>query len=267
MDSIKKVLLETLVDFHEFCEKYELDYFLIGGTLLGAVRNQGFIPWDDDVDIVMSRKHYDKLITISNEFKDPLVFRSAKSEEDFRFPFSKLSNSKIIVEECSYKSFISGVWIDIFPLDYSFDTVFFQKIHFNMIHKTRLFLSLKNDLRDTTNCSLTERIFFAFIKPIAKFTPRSLLNLTLSFVEAFPSIIFRRKNTLANLHGAWGAKETAPISVFMKRKLYVFEGQKFWGPDNADYWLTKVYGDYMKLPPIEKRKSHHQLKVISSSVL
>ena len=261
MDDIKKVLLETLCEFHDFCEEHDLKYFLIGGTLLGAVRHKGFIPWDDDIDIAMPRKDYNKLISLSSRFKKPLKLRSFYAEKNFIHPFLKLTNEKIVVEEGEYNPFVSGVWIDIFPLDYTFNNTYLQKLHFSIVYRLRLALILKYNLAPLKSYTLKKRLVATPLKPIAKLTPKAAINALFKANEKIPNLLFRTQKTqLANLYGAWGTKEIAPQKVFNERKLYDFEGKKFWGPKDAHYWLNRVYGDYMRLPPEAERGSHN-LKV------
>lgn len=116
---IKPILLENLCEFHSFYEKNDLEYFLVGGTLLGAVRHQGFIPWDDDADVVMPRKDYDRLLELYDQFKYPFKLKSPKNTKNFRIAFTKLTNERVILEEGSYVPSQNGVWLDIFSLDYT----------------------------------------------------------------------------------------------------------------------------------------------------
>lgn len=264
MDDIKKVLLDTLCEFHAFCEKNNLEYFLIGGTLLGAVRHEGFIPWDDDIDIAMPRKDYDKLAELSHKFNYPLKFRSPDNERDYIHPFAKLTNERILIEEGAENPFRSGVWIDIFPLDTTFNSILFQKIHFSAVYRLRLLLDLKYDKRSLEDFSIVKKIVAKPLRPIAKLIPKKIINRAFSVNETVPSCVFNKQQYLANLYGAWGAKEIAPTEIFKEKVLYNFEGKNFWGPKNADFWLSKVYGDYMEPPPEDKRGSHHKIKIIKN---
>lgn len=266
MDDIKKVLLETLCEFHDFCEENDLKYFLIGGTLLGAVRHNGFIPWDDDIDVVMLREDYDKFLHLSCELSYPLKIRASKYEEDYRYPFMKLTNEKIIIEEIGFKPFRAGVWIDIFPLDYTFNNNYLKKTHYSTARIMRSLLSLKYDYFDYSDYPKFKRPLIRYLKLILSIMNREQIDTIIRFVEISPKLIFGQKEYVANLYGAWGVKETAAISIFQTKKLYIFEGKYFWGPDNAHYWLAKVYSDYMKLPSIQNRKSHHPIKVICKDI-
>src|SRR5690606_5778266 len=101
-----------------------------------------------------------------------------------------------------------------------------------------------------------------YIKSISKVMPRELINLLLMYNEIFPSKVLKTESNLANLGGAWGIKEVAPRKIFSSRKKYEFEGHMFWGPEDADFWLTKVYGDFMKLPSEADRVSHHKIEFL-----
>lgn len=266
MDDIKKVLLETLCEFHDFCEEHDLKYFLIGGTLLGAVRHKGFIPWDDDIDVVMPRADYDKFIQLANKLEYPLRLRVSKYEKDYRYPFMKLTNEKIIVEESGSKPFRTGIWIDIFPLDYTFSNQFLKSSHYFAARIMRSLLSIKYDY---VNYSHYSKVKYPFIRGLKLFLPlitREQFDILVRFIELFPGKLLNRKQYVANLYGAWGVKENAPADVFKTKKLYAFEEIYFWGPSNAHYWLKKVYNNYMELPPIEDRASHHPLKLISKNL-
>lgn len=266
MDDIKKVLLETLCEFHDFCEENDLEYFLIGGTLLGAVRHKGFIPWDDDIDVIMPRSDYDKFIELANKLDHPLRLRVSKYEEDYRYPFMKLTNEKIVVEESGSKPFRTGIWIDIFPLDYTFSNKYLKSSHYFSARIMRSLLSIKYDYVDYSHYSKVKYQLIRGMKPFLPLITREQFDTLVRFIELFPGNFLHQKKYVANLYGAWGIKETAPADIFKTRKLYLFEGTYFWGPSNAHYWLKKVYSNYMQLPPIEERKSHHPIKLISKHI-
>ena len=257
MDDIKKTLLENLQEFHNFCEKHDLEYFIIGGTLLGAVRHEGFIPWDDDADVVMPRKDYDRLLELYDQFDYPFKLKSPKNIKNFRIPFAKLTNETIVITENTFVPFKNGVWLDIFPLDYTFDNESFQNIHFSLIKKIKFLIELKYDLCDKQNFSRKGKILAPYATLFSKIMPRQSLNLLLSLTEMVPHKLLMQRNNYANLYGAWGIKETAPTKIFNSKRLYQFEYIQLWGPEDYHYWLTKVYGNYMELPPIADRTPSH----------
>lgn len=259
----KYCLLESMNYFHKFCEENNLVYSIIGGTLLGAVRHKGYIPWDDDIDVVMPRDDYDRLITLTSQLKHPFQLNSHITQDGYIYPYLKLSNSDFVVEEILYKPFRCGVWIDIFPLDYTFNNLKSQKLHFSLVSIIRKLWILKHGAFKTTKRSRMTICLLIMMHYITKIIPKKALSYTFKLLELAPTTIFKRHLVLANLYGAWGYKETAPKEIFKDRVLYDFEGYQFWGIKNYDFWLKKVYGDYMELPPKSKRVSNHNSIVVS----
>ena len=259
---IKHALLKSICSFHEFCEENNLEYFIIGGTLIGAIRHNGFIPWDDDIDVVMPAQDYKKLLSLKDKVNAPFELKSYESDSSYIYPFAKYSNDKLIVEEDFYKPFHSGVWIDIFPLTYTFDSVFAQKLHFSTVGFFRKLLILKHGSFKENNRHPLLIGISKVIHPVARLIPRGFFTLVFNSLESIPSSLFNLKTNYANLYGTWGLKEIAPEVLFKEKKLYEFEGVKLWGINNADAWLSKVYGDYMKLPPEDKRISEHVGRIV-----
>lgn len=256
LDNVKKYLLETMVYFHEFCEEYNLQYFLVGGTLLGAVRHQGFIPWDDDIDIVMPRPDYDRLKQLQSQISAPYEFLDSSKDPNYIYPFIKITNSELIVQENFYKPFTSGVWIDVFPLDYTFSKKLLQKQHFFAVDIFRKALIIKHGAFKLNKHSNLTNILLKKIHPIAALIPSGFFDFLFYQLEAIPYKHLGQNHNLANLYGTWKELEVAPKSLFNEKKLYKFESYQFWGVKDAHFWLSKVYGDYMELPPEHKRTTH-----------
>lgn len=260
--NIKQYLLENMVAFHEFCENHNLKYYLLGGTLLGAVRHQGFIPWDDDLDIAMSRSDYEKLLSLREQVPEGFELNSFEHDQGYIYPFAKFCNKQLIVEEPFYKPFITGVWIDIFPLDYAFDNNICQKIQFQLINVLKKILILKTYAFKPSKRSALSKKVVVLLSHLVQAVPLSFIHKILFYLQIDLPNKFSNKNQLANYHGAWGIKEVAPKTLFEDRVLLSFEGREFWSVKDFDFWLSKVYGDYMQLPPEDKRKPEHIGRIV-----
>ena len=118
MTELQQELLKILKWFHGFCVENNLRYYADGGTMLGAVRHKGFIPWDDDVDVCMPREDYNKLISLSASLPKPYVLETPQSEaKDFLYAFSKIYNTDTTLIEKGKKNIKRGIYLDVFPLD------------------------------------------------------------------------------------------------------------------------------------------------------
>ena len=254
---LKCVELEIFKQFIKVCQKLNLKYYLIGGTLLGAVRHKGFIPWDDDIDVAMPRADYEIFIDRAQEFLPAKYFvQSIKSEKNIPYNFCKIRDNDTTYIESSIKKFNlnHGVYIDIFPLDY------------NPENKRQISsLDLKNKL-------YTIAIARKFTPTKRSFLKKALIACSRIFLFFYPyrkAVKKREKlyksvkesNLWANYCGAWGKKEIFPKKWFDDIVQLEFEGLKVNAPKDYDLWLTQVYGDYMQLPPEEKRVGHHYVEI------
>lgn len=243
------IMLDMLVEFHEICEKHNLKYWLDSGTLLGAVRHQGFIPWDDDIDLSMPLEDYIKFQEIAKKGLSEHVFVQNKQiERSFPFDYTKLrSNKASIVEfhetgkEVSYHQ---GVFVDIFPML----TVPNSKFHYwyyKIALKLIRFFSEKNLHVQTSIPSQPLRRFFTWtLKRMHKTSKDNDTNIIYS--GEMPDV------------AAWfDKKEIFPL------KTMKFEGLEFYVPKDPDHYLENIYSfNYMELPPEEKRTIHAHKVII-----
>ena len=245
-----KLLLKVV----SFLNKNNLDYYLFSGTLLGAVRHKGFIPWDDDIDIAMTRPHFEKLVAIMKNNK-LLIDQHTKclySElGNSQWPFIKFINDKICVEEDDGGD--EYLWIDIFPIDgFKNNKFYFKKIIFlrNLLLLKRLssgMIKLKNE---TIKKKLIILISKFFLFP---FNYNWMIKRYIKYCSKY-----KYENSELLKHNVWShnSKETLKKEE-MKIIELEFEGHNFKCFECYDKFLTNLYGkDYMELPPIEKRRIH-----------
>ena len=259
LDELKQIELNILKQVHEICVQQGFRYFLVGGTLLGAVRHKGFIPWDDDIDIGMPRPDYEKFIDycISNEV--PFKILCNKVDKNYGYLFAKaMDPSTVLIEKSGNRYNVNlGVYIDIFPLDGLGDT---KNDAIANMKKTRMNRELlvaanwKKFARSKTRPIYQEPIRLAFFCLSRFYSFKGLI----SRIEAkhVPND-FDQNNYVGSVCGAYRNKEIMAREIVSEYVDLPFEGYMFKCPHKYDEYLTNIYGDYMQLPPEEKRITHH----------
>lgn len=257
LKDVQQIELKILLDFQSFCNDNGLRFYLCCGTMLGAARHKGFIPWDDDIDVMMPRTDYIrlfKLIKINNPFLPDYDFYSPELG-NANYPFSKLVYLKSHVEqEYLEDESISHIWIDIMPVDgLPNDPNKIKKIY-RKIRRIRkmLMLCLAKPGKATT---FSKKVAKMILTPISKLVGAKrwckLMNdisMRLSFDESdFVGVI---------TWGLYNEKEACYRKKFEKEVLVEFEGYNFPAISCWNEYLSNIYGDYMQLPPEEKRKIH-----------
>ena len=247
-------------------QKYDLKYFMLGGTLLGAVRHQGFIPWDDDMDIGMPRPDYEQFLQIvEKELEAPFqlhTFFSGTSE--YSYYYARVEDKSLLLRRsASAITVLVPVWIDVFPLDGVPD----NRLHFKIwkqycSHNLKWFSysQLKYFIPTTrARSGIIGGIMYYSKLVFFKLNVEDYLN-TEHFWKrldrGLKSVDYESASRLINYCGAWHFKEMFPKSVYGKGKLYPFEDLMLMGPVDYDYVLTQMYGDYMTPPPVENRDRH-----------
>ena len=252
IDKLHQTELEILDDFVEVCEKYHLTYFFTGGTMLGAIRHHGFIPWDDDIDIGMPRKDYDEFIKIGQEaLGDKYFLDSFETNKDFYLPFAKIKMNGTIFDESvsTNVEHHKGIFIDIFAFDNVKD-----------LKKIRL---VKVLIIKTIESSIYYRLGLYSLKDVRhKFLMLCCCLIPKKLALKWQRYLMRlNKNDdsdyICPLSGCQPyLKEVQPRKVILPVRKVMFEGKEYNGMNNPDVYLTKSYGNYMELPPMEKRVNH-----------
>lgn len=260
MQKLKSIELEMFKHFIEICDKENLQFFLLGGTALGAVRHKGFIPWDDDIDVGLPREDYEKFIKVAQNYLPEYYFiQNSYTDPNYPNNFSKIRDSRttFIEESCQNIKMNHGVYIDVFPLD-GYTNIKSQQRKFDV--KKRLFTSRINqelDLELEGN-NLRHKLI-SFLLRIVYPDYRVAVK---KREQLYKEYRYEDCEYVANFCGAWDKKEIMLKSCFGNGTIGEFEGLKVMLPEDYDSYLTNVYGDYMTLPPVEKRVGHHYCTVV-----
>lgn len=258
LQEIKQIELDILKVFHSFCVENNIRYFISHGTLLGAIRYKGFIPWDDDLDVLVPREDYDRLLTLfqDNERYQLVAFEKNK---DYAFPYAKLCDMTTRKVESGYNNGMElGLDIDVFPLDHWDDD----------LEKAKL--EVKHQKRNMFRLGLTKLHKPDSINPAKRFVKGIVMTLcklrgSVYYLEKIIQGANKPEQKGSRYMGgkAWnvyGERDILPAEVFAEAIELEFEGEKFFAPIGYDAFLTSLYGDYLPEPPVEKRKTHHSFK-------
>lgn len=256
--AIQAIEAEMFRVFTDICRQLDLQYYLWGGTLLGAVRHKGFIPWDDDIDVGMPRKDYDKFLKEAPALlPEHLFLQTYQTDPEYPHVFAKIrnSNTTFLEKAIRKRNMNHGIFIDIFPLDG---------------YSNKEAKCLKNKLQKVLiDC----RISYAFDYSKLGLPIRILRLISKLF---YPSIkkaqvakekLHRAVNSstyIANYSGTGGERDIVPAEWYAEGVEVTFEGMLAIAPCEYHKVLTKQYGNYMELPPVEKRVTHHYTDIIDT---
>lgn len=251
-------LLGILKQFHSICVDNQLRYYIIGGTCIGAARHQGFIPWDDDIDVGMPREDYEKLCRLSKDrLPNNLELRFYRNTPNSPFQFAKLVDNTTTLIERAYLDYVEGLYLDVFPLDGARDyqNNAFERLRCNRIWFEKGMIYYHYMTWTKSNLAKKALIYIAKHSDVHKMHKRVEKHMM--------KYAFDESEYTANFFGAWKEKEIYPQKYLGTPKLYKFEDTELYGPENIHDYLTHVYGDYMKLPPEEKRVFKHNYHYIN----
>ena len=246
-DELKLIQLDLLQKIADFCESHGLRYFLCGGTLIGAIRHKGYIPWDDDIDIAMPRQDYDQFVKTFNQPGNYCQVVNLDTNSDYAYSFAKVFDNRTILKELHYQGDI-GVYVDLFPADGVKDAGQIYKIQ--MLRK---FLHTKraNYYKRKISKKIINTIGKLLLLP---FSAHQIARWMDNEARKYAFCSLPKAGVIAN---PFGPGEMVDKSVFASDIYQEFEGRKYRIPIGYDTWLRSIYGDYMQLPPEEDRVTHH----------
>ena len=238
LKEFQKDLLDIFAEFHNYCVENKLTYYMIGGTLLGAVRENGFIPWDDDIDVAMPRPDYERFV---NNYSGAFCLHSLKNNKKHMFPYVKLfhGTTPVVRVEDEDFNFHASVFskIDIYPIDGLSNNDYKAIKHFNKVNRAKhlLFLNLS---KAKSKSSLKN----AILRLISLIPARLILK---NIDKKMRKYSYETSEYLTRWREGGKEPNIVKKEVFGNPKAFAFEEYVFWGPEHSEEYLTSVYGDYM----------------------
>ncbi len=256
------VELDMLVELDRVCRENNINYRITGGTLLGAVRHKGFIPWDDDADVNMLREDYEKFKKIAYKLNpDICYFQDHDTDPEYRWGYGKIrrTGTKYIRVGQEHLKCKTGIFIDVFPLDNVPDSTIgriLQDFHCFVLRKIAYSevgrVSDKESPFARKIYALLSKIPIDFVHDCIKAMTKNNRNADHNDVRVLSFKAAGKLYTKNSLYSRYGVKK----EWLREFREYDFEGKKLMGPKNYDDYLRYMYGDYMKLPPENKRQQH-----------
>lgn len=254
-DELKRIQIGILDKVTTFCEENNIRYSLYGGTLLGAIRHKGYIPWDDDIDISMPRPDYERFLKTFHETENSyLKIHDLRLNKKYPYPFIKVSDERtLFIENCN-NNYEIGVNIDIFPIDglpssCKKSVRIFKKSNFyrNLLELKRIIIIKER--------AIHKNVFIILARILLLLVPiRYLLN---KIIRLATKNDYEESDYIGNIVWGYASKERCSKSVYNDYITKDFEGRKYKIMAGYEEYLTNVFGDYMQLPPKEQQESHH----------
>lgn len=251
-EELKRIQIQILDAVVKFCDENKIHYWIDCGSLLGAVRHKGYIPWDDDIDVGMLREDYDRFMQLFHIQNDRYVFKSIENDSTYLFPFGKVLDTQTLLYEPDRNGIRHHINIDIFPYDNAPD----QKLALDIMY-------IRRNIFKTLRLAQT-----GILKPNGSVFKRWAIKFVNVMVKPFPENFFTKKiiensKRYKDRPGSYVGDFTSVSVIKCKKDIFdsyvfvEFEGKKYKAPVGYKKWLRAMYGDYMIPVPREEQRSRH----------
>ncbi len=258
-NKVQEIIWNIMRDVMPIISENRIKYYMLGGTLLGAIRHKGFIPWDDDIDIGIPRNHYERFLEIiPSKLPSYLKLNTYWDDSKHHYYFSRIIDTRYKMKRLgSIENREENVWIDIFPLDGMPNNAIVRRIHMLRLLYARMryhIASFEKVNIKRPNRPLSERLVIYFVK-YTKIGTNSDPNKWLKKIDSLlKKYSIKDSNWVCNFMGQYKFKEMFPKKWYGKGRYYKFEDSRLIGPKEFDKILTQQYGDYMTPP--QNRNAH-----------
>ena len=250
VEAVHQRILNILLAVDKMCSSHGLRYYLWAGTMLGAVRHKGFIPWDDDLDIAMPRPDYEQLIAHAAEWlPQPYELVCAETDSTYPLPFGKIQDGNTTLIERMHLKYVGGIYMDVFPIDGVPANKLLQRIHFGRYeyYKRVLYLMVRDPYKhghgpDSWIPLLCRKVY-------------TLAGVQGKIRKLLMKYDYDRQLLVADYDD--GMRGAMPKTILGTPREYDFEGKRVMGVEQYDAYLSRKYGDYMTIPKHSEQRQHN----------
>ena len=264
IELLHKVDMDIVKEVVRVCDAHNFKYYMLGGTMLGAIRHKGFIPWDDDIDLGMPRDDYEAFLELAEkELPAYLKVVNYRNDPNYQYYITRVQDTqtRVVEERIGNDNKYTCASIDIFPVDGTPNNPILRKIYFFRVlyHRALMSLCYKDSIDRKRKRSKKEKLLLWIMEriPVEKLTTPYKQKCKID--KLLRSQKVEGSAYIGNIMGAYRTREIVPADYYGEGAYYPFEDIQLRGMAKAEAYLTFTYGDYMRLPPEDQRKTHFKI--------